>query len=228
MDRRAYLVVVAGLLGAGCTQRRDSGPGSGGALGGVTPTVILDMTPVSDGEIARRVTYGLDDGPESKRRLAERIVTTGSATVEAEEPPLKNVDRVLHDGSVYRITVARSNRQNGTEYRYTAAVIGSAEEIGASFRHDHQFGLSGLSNAELDIVQQAMSSDGYRVAPADEEPGAKPSDALKQLVTRFREHAETGFDPDGGESSPGVTGRYLVQHNGDTYYTVLEIDETEF
>lgn len=317
MNRRVYLAGLAtGLVGvAGCAQR--GGSGGYGGIGGITGTASLRMSRISNAEIARKVTYGMDDGPEYKRDLAARIVTNGSATVEGPEPPIQNIDRVTHDGTVYRISYESSTQKTayryhvtinpvdgnvseadtvvyedlpavdrkqqlsepvetgiGTQftyspaernqsvlvptpeksiivwdsgqrarfaireseritaqatYHYTAEVIDSVAAYGAEFRRQHEFKLTGLTDSEREIVQQAITSeDGYQAAPREDDPEATPTEALEQLVDRFRQHQNKGFGPNGGNPNTGVEGRYLVRYDGQTYWTVLSIDSDEF
>lgn len=315
MNRRRYFVLItAGFIGgAGCMQ--PGNPGENGAVGGVTPTVVLRMSEVSDAEIARKTTYGLDDGPKEVRRFANRLVTNGSATQKAKQPPLQGIDQISYNGTVYQSTYETSDEQTadqydvvinpvegnvseddtvaysdlppvdrekmapdmvgiGTQftyfpaeheqselvptptkpiitwesgqkvrisirecdkitahelYHYTAKPIGSVKEYGARFRRQHEFSLTGLSNAEQKIVDEAIKAkEGYRVASRENEPEATPSDPLEQLIAHFRQHQEKGFGPEGGDPLSDAEGRYIVEYDGKVYWTVLAIDEGEF
>ena len=341
MNRHTCLEVLAlsFLSLAGCL-RQDSTGGAG--YGGYQATATMNMSPITDTEIANRFVYRMDDGPERKRRLVERIVTNGSVTVRAGEPPIKNTDRVIlpavslsrispprggeyphevtagsisNNGTIYTVSYERNGEETairyrvtinpmedrisdvetvafeelpavdrekvnqqmigtGTQftysreerdrsalvpspdkqiivwdsgerarftvrksetvvvqatYRYTAETVTSVAEFGTEFRQQHGWKLTGLSEAERDIVDQAISKeDGYSVAPREAEPEATPSKALERLIERFRQHIEKGFAPRGQQNHSGVQGWYLNRYDGKTYWTKLTIDEEEF
>lgn len=312
MHRRSYLTTLAtGVLGcAGCAHE----PDPDGSAGGVTKTFTLKMTPVTDTEIAHRVTRTLDDGPQRKIELTRQIVTNGSATVQAAEPPLPRINLVTYNGTVYALSSERSDPQTayryqvefnsvesidagtdtvavedlpevdrrkinptvidaGTQltytaternrselvptptasvivwdtdnraqvtvkesttdtsqatYHYTATARGSATEYGRSFRKDHQFSFSGLTDAEREIIEEATPpGQGYSLAPTDKEPEATPTPAVIRLVERFRNHIDQKISLV-GEPTPRVGGRYLVQYKGDVFWTLVVVDDDEF
>jgi hypothetical protein len=111
-----------------------------------------------------------------------------------------------------------------------AEAVGPAKEYGQDVREQYEFRFSGLSDAEHEIVQEAIESEsGYQFASPDEEPEATPTAALRALVERFRPH-DPFVVPENGAAgtSAGVEGKYLVRYDGQVYWTELHIDEDEF
>jgi hypothetical protein len=99
-------------------------------------------------------------------------------------------------------------------YRYEAERVATAAEYGADVRETYAFELSGLGDPERDVVEEAIDSEhGYTVPP-----DATPSPALARLVDRFREQDEVAVHD---EPNPGPSGRYLVEYDGETYWTDL-------
>ncbi|WP_458188630.1 hypothetical protein [Haladaptatus sp. NG-WS-4] len=111
-----------------------------------------------------------------------------------------------------RFSIRNSNSKDATlkTYRYTAERI--APTVGAYGRHlrdRYAFELSGLADAERELVTRAIEH-GYTV-----ERGDSPSDAFSSLVDEFRRHeaVTTGED--------GVSGDYLTTYDGQVYWTEL-------
>lgn len=105
-------------------------------------------------------------------------------------------------------------------YRYTAEALGSASEYGGRIRERYAFELSGLSEAEREIVRTAIEDDhGYAVAT-----DATPSPAFESLVDRFRPREEVAVHD---EPDPDVSGRYLVRYDGSVYWTGLRLTPDE-
>jgi hypothetical protein len=101
-------------------------------------------------------------------------------------------------------------------YQNTAEQVATAAEYGQQMRERFAFELSGLSDAQHDIVKTAIDEGRY-VVGADE----SPSSAFIALVDRFREYKQAhGFDDD-GEGSGDRRGQYIVEYAGDAYWTVL-------
>ena len=100
-------------------------------------------------------------------------------------------------------------------FRYTGERVSSAAAYGADLRGTYAFTLSGLADAERDIVRKSIDADegfGYAV-PHDEQP----SEAFGTLADRIRGHDRVRGDAENG------SGTYLVEYDGAVYWTRLSI-----
>ncbi|WP_135854012.1 hypothetical protein [Halorussus salinus] len=317
MDRREFLASGATLAIAT----------AGGCTGCArAPATSLRLEPISDYEIAREVTYGLE-GSSDRRELVADAVENGSAAREATEPPFPENRSFVYRDSVYRLSrevvettdattfhftlnpadgsvsesetvrfeelpavdretfadrgwaddpflgfgssllyldseipdsalvpdpdrsvivwdpetkgrfeVDDSYEDDLKEYRYESEEVhSSAEQFGAEVREEYAFELSDLSEAEREILDEAIVPDDYSV-PADE----NPPDAALKLATRFRPHDEVRYaweesdegagDADAGDEGAdesGGTGRidgiYLLRYDGEVYWTSVQV-----
>ncbi|MFC5135375.1 MULTISPECIES: hypothetical protein [Haloferacaceae] len=106
-------------------------------------------------------------------------------------------------------------------YRYTAEQVATAADYGQQMRERFTFELSGLPEAQREIVETAIADGQYIVGP--DEP---PSDALVALADRFRGHEQAhGLDEDG---EGDLSGTYLVRYQGDVYWTTLVVQRDVF
>jgi len=101
-------------------------------------------------------------------------------------------------------------------YRYTAEQVATAAEYGQQMRERFAFELSGLPDAQREIVDTAIADEPYVVGPDE-----TPSDAFVALAERFRGHEQAhGLDEDG---EGDLSGTYLVRYQGDVYWTTLVV-----
>lgn len=110
-------------------------------------------------------------------------------------------------------SVTDSNTKNATlkTYRYTAEQLApTVAAYGQKLRERYTFELSGLSDAERDIVEQATDRHGYTV-----ERGQSPPDAFRSLADKFRQQEAVE------DHRKGVTGAYLVTYDEPLYWTKL-------
>lgn len=111
MDRREFLATGAALaigVTGGCTGCARS------------PSASLEMEPVTDAEIARRVTHRLEaDGDSERSRLVSSAVENGSATREGTEPRLPENGTFVHDGSIYRLSREVVESRPATSFSFT-------------------------------------------------------------------------------------------------------------
>ncbi|REA00512.1 hypothetical protein DEQ92_19770 [Haloferax sp. Atlit-6N] len=106
-------------------------------------------------------------------------------------------------------------------YRYTAEHVATAAGYGQQMRERFAFDLSGLSEAQREIVETAIADGQYIVGPDE-----TPSDALVALADRFRGHEQAhGLDEDG---EGDLSGTYLVRYQGDVYWTTLVVQRDAF
>jgi len=131
------------------------------------------------------------------------------------------------DGTRGRFSVDGAVERPLETYRYTARTLyESTADLGATVREREAFALSGLSEAERGIVEEATGGR-YLVSPDEE-----PPDAMRELAARFRPRGEVRTLPEREETTegtPGVgraSGTYLVRYEGRVYWTVLRIEVT--
>jgi hypothetical protein len=78
------------------------------------------MRPITDAGIARRVTVAIDrEGDSERARMLATAAPNGSATTNGTRPLLEDGDRVVHDGTVYRLAVAVTASRPATHYQVT-------------------------------------------------------------------------------------------------------------
>ena len=139
MDRRAVLASISSGIAlslAGCTDTRGGAtPGNGGDPG-TSPVADLAMTPVSDTEIARRVTYRIDlEHRTSERELATAVISNGSQTVTATNAPAPENRPFIYNGSVYELSYEVLDAESATTFRLTLSTVESASQDEDSIRY---------------------------------------------------------------------------------------------
>lgn len=161
--------------------------------------------------------FGWDDGGPFEAEGVEVVYTDAEIDESVLVPTPEYSVLEWSDGTQARVIVEESTATEQRTYEYTARRIhASAAEFGRSVRADHVFALTDLSEEQASIVSTAIERDqGYQV---DE---GNPPDAFSQLVDRFAREPEITpvYEEDGPESS--VSGSYLVQYNGEVYWTEL-------
>lgn len=119
--------------------------------------------------------------------------------------PEPEYDAVRYGGERYAIDVGDGRTVTVTDYRYEAVEVArTAEAFGAAVREEYVFTLSGLSDAERDIVERAID-DGYYGDGVDE--------AFESLARRFHEHEGVDTEDGGGD--------WLARYGGTDYWTEL-------
>ncbi len=119
--------------------------------------------------------------------------------------PEQRYEFVTHEGERYGLGVEGPRMITVETYRYEAEPVAeSADEYAAQVREEYLFALDGLSDAEREIVAEAV--DGSYNA-------GEPSDAFASLESRFREHPGFAVDEYGGE--------WVVEYDGGTYWADL-------
>jgi len=119
MDRRGSIAAVGNgfaLALAGCIQFEEPpNPRSNGDPG-VEPIASLEMIPVTDKEIARRLTYSLD---EPQRKFAAEVIENGSKTVRETDEPFPPDRRFVYDDTLYELTAEVIDSQPAVVFRIT-------------------------------------------------------------------------------------------------------------
>ncbi|WP_147299507.1 hypothetical protein [Haloferax sp. Atlit-6N] len=111
MRRRSLLVSLgAGLTFplSGCAaigpEEPNSENGHNGPDVGTQPPVSFNMDPVTDLEIARRVTFPIDDEiNHSEREFAAEVIADGTVTTTATNRPAPEDTPFVYDGAVYEL-----------------------------------------------------------------------------------------------------------------------------
>jgi len=116
--------------------------------------------------------------PESEReRVGVGYGTADEAGNESVFVPERQYDVLTYDGQRYRVTV-ESETETATEYRYGLTEV--APDVGTfagRVRDRYQFELSGLSEAERDVVEAAIDGAYF-----------EDDDAFQSVVDRIRDH----------------------------------------
>ena len=116
-------------------------------------------------------------------------------------------DGVRKDGETYRIAVEADREVTVNTYEYGAEQVAeSATDLGQQLRDRYLFTLSGLSDAERNIVQQAIEGSYF--------PDGEVPDAFRTLADRFRAHDAVDSDEYGGD--------WLVRYDGTGYWVDLQ------
>ena len=129
----------------------------------------------------------------------------------SELVPEQEYDAVVYEGERFPVDVGDGRTVTTYEYRYEAEEIAaSADEYGSAVREEYAFALSGLSDAEREVVEEAID-EGYYDGSAD--------DAFSSVASRFREHP--GFDTD------EWGGNWVVRYEGAVYWADLQHPPSE-
>ncbi|WP_227356575.1 hypothetical protein [Haladaptatus salinisoli] len=122
------------------------------------------------------------------------------------------------DGSRAKWVVDEAHSATVDTYQYTGERIAPAAEYGRRVRERFAFELSGLSEAQREIVTTAVEESHYLV-----DSGETPPPALVSLARRFRRHEHPTALGEDGEGARN--GAYLVRFDGTLYWTVLMVHD---
>jgi hypothetical protein len=185
-------------------------------LGGTRVTVEVDYATAEDepgvplGEFPRPdrdLLSGLFPPEEDRGDGPEMGASAVYTPEEAEGSRLVNEDvsAVRYEGAAYPVTV---ETRPADRYRYrveTTRVADDAAAYGAELKREFLFTLSGLTEAEREVVARAID-DGYYESSG--------SDAFESVARRFLEHEPVIGDP-------AEEGQYLVRYEGTDYWADL-------
>lgn len=142
-----------------------------------------------------------DDHPEGERYDAG--VDYGSAAEVGGESvfvPDRQYDVLVHEGDRYRVAV-NSRTASEAEYRYEVTeVAADVETYADQVREEYLFTLSGLSEAEREVVEEAIAETYFG-----------DGDAFRSVVDRLQD--QPGFDVD------DFYGTWLLTYDGTEYVT---------
>ena len=116
---------------------------------------------------------------------------------------------VLYEGEGYQVAFDGTSEYTMETYRYTATrVANGSEEYAGDLEDEYRFTLSGLSDAEQEVVGAAIE-DGYYAEDRDDE-------AFRSLLDRFRRQNAIVHEESHGE--------WLVRYDGEVYWADLWYD----
>jgi len=122
------------------------------------------------------------------------------------------------DGTEAEWAVDEGHDRTLNSYRYTGEQVATAAEYGQQMRERFAFDLSGLSEAQREIVETAIADESYST-----ETDETPSDAFAELIDQFRDQEQVrGLDED-GDGNDDPSGRYLVRYQDEVYWTALAV-----
>ncbi|WP_336330996.1 hypothetical protein [Haloarcula sp. CGMCC 1.2071] len=117
--------------------------------------------------------------------------------------PERQYDIIVHDGDRYRVTVS-TRTTTETEYRYEATEVASdVDSFADQIRDQYLFTLSGLSEAEREVVEEAIDG-GY----------FEDNEAFESVTDRIREHE--------GIEVTDSYGTWLLEYEQVEYLTYVE------
>ncbi|QLH83917.1 hypothetical protein [Halosimplex pelagicum] len=120
--------------------------------------------------------------------------------------PTQEYDAVRYEGEAYPIDV-EAERTELTVYRYEASEVAESHEAYAeSLRDRYEFELSGLSDTERTVVEDALNGTNY-IEDSDNE-------AFDSLVDRFR--AQEAVE------ETDYRGSYVVRYDGRLYWAEMD------
>ena len=180
--------------------------------------VLLDVNPENTTAELGAIAY--EELPETDRRRLDGIlseeppetdgydvgVSYGSAAEVGDESvfvPERQYDVLVYEGDRYRVAVD-SRTAPEAEYRYTATEVApTVEAFADQVREEYLFTLSGLSNPEREVVEEAIEGGHY-----------EDSDAFQSVVERIRSHEGIEVDD--------FYGTWLLEYEGEEYITYVE------
>lgn len=117
--------------------------------------------------------------------------------------PEQQYDIIVHDGDRYRVTVS-TRTTTETEYRYEATEVASGVDSFADrIRDQYLFALTGLSDAEREVVEEAIDG-GY----------FEDDEAFRAVTDRIRDHE--------GIEVTDSYGTWLLEYEQVEYLTYVE------
>jgi hypothetical protein len=116
-------------------------------------------------------------------------------------------DAIRYRGETYPIRIEEPEQVEFDTYRYEATVVAdSAETYGSFLREEYAFTLSGLSDAEQSVVDEAANGTYYA--------GSSDEQGFASLVERFRSRRAVESDEYGGS--------WVVRYDGQLYWAEMD------
>jgi len=180
--------------------------------------LLVDFNPENTTAELGAIEY--DDLPETDRRRLDGIlaeeppqtdgydvgVSYGSAAEVGTDSvfvPERQYDILIYEGDRYRVAVD-SRTAPEAEYRYTATEVApTVNAFADQVRERYLFTLSGLSEAEREVVTEAIDGGYY-----------EETDAFRSVAERIRSHE--------GIEVEEFYGTWLIEYEGAEYLTYVE------
>jgi len=181
--------------------------------------VLIDFDPEDTTPDVGEIRY--EDLPAVDRRRLDPVVSEDHPTGQdgydlgigygtAEEVgngsvfvPERRYDVIVHDGNRYRVAV-NSRTASEAEYRYEVTEIApDVESFAEQVRTEYLFELTGLSDAERTVVEEAIESGYY-----------EDDDDFRSVVDRIRAHEAI--------RAADFYGTWLLAYEGEEYITYTE------
>lgn len=135
--------------------------------------------------------------------LSVAVAGCGHPSVVLDMDDASAADIVVHDGNRYRVAVD-SRTAPEAEYRYEVTEVASGvESFADQVREEYLFTLTGLSDAEREVVEEAIDG-GY----------FQDDDAFRSVTDRIRQHEAIDLDD--------FFGTWLLAYEGVEYLTYAE------
>lgn len=114
---------------------------------------------------------------------------------------------LVHEGEEYALAIEETSEATLGVYRYEVTQrAGSAEAYAEELKDEYAFSLSGLSDGEASVVEEALDGSYYAESTDD--------DGFAALVERFRGRDGIRKDEYGGD--------FLVRYDGQLYFVEME------
>ena len=165
--------------------------------------VAYDDLPAFDREQLSFITGGQEPADEEGYNVD---VDYGSAETVGDQSalvPEQEYDIITHEGDRYRVEV-ESQTVPENEYRYEVTEVASdVEAFAGQVRERYLFALTGLSEAEREVVEEAIDGAYY-----------EDDDAFRSVVDRVRDHE--------GLEVEDFYGTWLLSYENEEYVTYVE------
>jgi hypothetical protein len=166
-------------------------------------TIAYDDLPAVDREALEEVFPPPEDADD--RAVGVRWDGTDADREASVLVPESEYDAIAYEGDSYPV---ETEQRSGTEsdYRYEAREIAAGpDEFATALKERYLFTLSGLPEAERDLVAEAIDGGYYE---------GSANDAFTSLARRFRAHEGIETHESGGD--------YLVRYDGTVYWADLQ------
>lgn len=182
-------------------------------------TIHFAQLPAVDRE--KLTEYGFEDGDPIG--IGTTVLYTNAERDQSVLVPDSEYSVIVwENGERAEWIVDRARDTTLQTYQYTAEQVATAAEYGQQMRERFAFELSGLSDAQRDIVKTAIEDGRYGVG-ADE----RPSSAFLAIIDRFREHKRAHRLDADAENDDNQREPYIIEYENDVYWALLiVIDET--
>lgn len=180
-------------------------------------TIHFTQLPAVDRE--KLTEYGFEDGDPIG--IGTTVLYTNAERDQSVLVPDSEYSVIVwENGERAEWIVDRARDTTLQTYQYTAEQVATAAEYGQQMRERFAFELSGLSDAQRDIVETAID-EGQYVVGADE----NASSAFLALIDRFRDHKQAHRLDEDAENDDNQRESYIIKYENDVYWTLFIIND---